>query len=56
MSLWKVPDQETSELMVLFYQNWLGGQSAREALRRAQSEMEKRYDHPYHWAAFVLVE
>jgi len=55
MSLWRVPDKETAELMTLFYQNWLGGHSTREALRQAQLKMKEQYP-PYYWAAFVLVE
>jgi CHAT domain-containing protein len=61
MSLWSVPDQETQELMALFYAKWLGGLDKPEALRQAQlAEREvvrKRYgrDLPYYWGAFVLV-
>ncbi|MBI2955785.1 MAG: CHAT domain-containing protein, partial [Acidobacteria bacterium] len=61
MSLWEVPDRETQELMALFYQKWLAGQSKPEALRKAQQELrarvKKRYgrDLPYYWGAFVLV-
>lgn len=55
LSLWKVPDKETVELMTLFYKNWTRGQPTREALRSAQLEMRKKYS-PYYWAAFVLVE
>jgi tetratricopeptide (TPR) repeat protein len=61
MSLWSVPDQETQELMTLFYKNWLGGMDKAEALRHAQmTEQEQvkiRYgtDVPYYWGAFVLV-
>ncbi|MEI6946941.1 CHAT domain-containing tetratricopeptide repeat protein [Paraflavisolibacter sp. H34] len=55
MSLWRVPDQETTELMTLFYRHWLGGKSAREALRLAQLKMKEKYP-PYYWAGFVLVE
>lgn len=55
MSLWKVPDIETMKLMTLFYRNWLGGLSTREALRAAQLKMKEKYP-PYYWAAFVLVE
>ena len=61
MSLWSVPDQETQELMTLFYKNWLGGMDKPEALRQAQiterDEVQKRYgkDLPYYWGAFVLV-
>jgi CHAT domain-containing protein len=61
MSMWSVPDQETQELMSLFYAKWLGGLDKPEALRQAQlAEREvvrKRYgkDLPYYWGAFVLV-
>lgn len=55
VSLWRIPDKETTELMTLFYHNWLHGQPAREALRTAQMKMKKKYP-PYYWAAFVLVE
>ncbi len=55
VSLWRVPDKETAELMKLFYGNWLGGQSTREALRSAQLKMKEKYP-PYFWAAFVVVE
>jgi CHAT domain-containing protein len=37
MSLWKVNDQTTQELMVSFYENWLGGMSKREAFKKAQT-------------------
>lgn len=61
MSMWSVPDQETQELMALFYQKWLGGMEKPEALRQAQLEeretVRKRYgkDLPFYWGAFVLV-
>ena len=61
MSMWSVPDQETQELMALFYAKWLTGLDKPEALRQAQlAEREvvrKRYgrDLPYYWGAFVLV-
>jgi CHAT domain-containing protein len=55
MSLWKVPDAQTKELMKLFYQNCFNGLSISEALRTAQSEMSKKYS-PYYWAAFKLLE
>ncbi|MEI6946940.1 tetratricopeptide repeat protein [Paraflavisolibacter sp. H34] len=55
MSLWRVPDQETMELMTQFYRNWLGGKSARDAFRTAQQVLKEKYP-PYYWAAFVLVE
>lgn len=61
MSLWEVPDEETTELMTLFYRNWLAGNDKPTALREAQLEMRRevkaRYgeDLPFFWGAFVLV-
>jgi len=55
MSLWQVPDKETSEFMQLFYQNLLKEQSIGIAFRNAQKVMKNKYD-PYYWAAFVLIE
>ncbi len=61
MSMWSVPDQETQELMTLFYDKWLTGKSKAAALREAQLEMREkvraRYgeDLPLYWGAFVLV-
>jgi CHAT domain-containing protein len=55
MSLWKVPDKETVELMELFYTNWLSGMTKHEAFNNAQKEMRKKYP-PYYWAAFIMVE
>jgi CHAT domain-containing protein len=55
LSLWKVPDAETAEMMKLFYTHYLQGKSVREAFTLAQQEMRKKYK-PYYWAAFVLIE
>jgi len=56
LSLWQVPDKETAELMKIFYSNWLGGKSIREAFTAAQTEMRNKNYAPYYWAAFVLIE
>ena len=56
MSLWKVPDKQTVELMEKFYTGWLSGMSKKEAFRNAQEEMREEYNDPYYWAAFVMVE
>lgn len=53
MSLWKVPDQQTQELMIDFYQRILSGQSHIDALRAAQLAMKARYRDPCYWGAFI---
>ena len=55
ISLWKVSDQVTQELMVDFYTNWLGGLSKREALKKTQLMLKEKYKNPYYWGAFVLI-
>jgi len=59
MSLWPVEDNATNELMQLFYEGLLNGESKVEALRGAQQSFLRRngstYTHPYFWAAFRLV-
>jgi CHAT domain-containing protein/tetratricopeptide (TPR) repeat protein len=56
VSQWKVPDEATSKLMRLFYQNLLSGLSKPRALQAAKESMRKSgFAHPYYWAAFVLV-
>ena len=55
ISLWKVPDEATSEMMTLFYKHYLKGKTVNEAFRKARKKMRKKYE-PYYWAAFVLIE
>jgi CHAT domain-containing protein len=56
MSLWKVPDTETSEFMQYFYSALLSGKTIPEAFRLTQNEMKRKHPNdPYKWAAFVLV-
>ncbi|MCH8234470.1 MAG: CHAT domain-containing protein [Bacteroidetes bacterium] len=55
ISLWKVSDQVTQELMVDFYTNWLGGMSKREALKKTQLMLKEKYKSPFYWGAFVLI-
>ena len=53
MSLWKVPDEPTRELMEDFYGRLLAGQGRAEALREAQLAMKAKYPDPYYWGAFI---
>jgi CHAT domain-containing protein len=52
-SLWKVPDAETAEMMILFYENLAKKESIEDAFRNAQLKMRKKYL-PHYWAGFVL--
>ncbi len=57
VSLWKVQDRSTANLMVNLYQQLDRYNDKAEALRQAKLEMvlQNRYAHPYYWAPFVLV-
>jgi CHAT domain-containing protein len=58
VSLWKVADASTAELMVRFHEHLSRtGSSRTEALRRAQLDLigNGAFAHPYYWAPFVLV-
>jgi CHAT domain-containing protein/Tfp pilus assembly protein PilF len=61
MSLWKVDDTETCSLMTRFYQNWLSGQTKKEALRGAalaalnNRRAGNESTHPIFWGGFVLL-
>ncbi|MBU0488312.1 MAG: CHAT domain-containing protein [Bacteroidetes bacterium] len=55
MSLWQIPDEQTVELMNIFYSEWMKGKDIRQAFLFAQRELRKKYP-PYFWAAFVLME
>jgi CHAT domain-containing protein len=53
MSLWKVPDEPTRELMEDFYGRLLAGHGRAEALRQAQLAMKAKYPEPFYWGAFI---
>lgn len=57
MSLWKVDDRATQQLMTSFYNKWLSGKTKREAFKEAQNELKQStlYDHPYYWGGFILI-
>ena len=53
MSLWKVPDHETQQLMEYFYQGILKGRHRADALRDAQLALKANHPHPHYWGAFI---
>jgi CHAT domain-containing protein len=55
VSLWKVPDAETKDLMVEFYRRLATGKSKALALLESKRAMAKRHPNPFYWAAFVLI-
>ncbi len=55
VSLWKVDDESTAELMTVFYQRLRAGDRPAAALRCAQRDLMRRYPHPFFWSPFVLL-
>lgn len=56
-SLWQVPDKETSEIMISFYENLKDGQAKDEALANAKTTFISKNpmkNHPFYWAGFVV--
>ncbi|MBK8556510.1 MAG: CHAT domain-containing protein [Lewinellaceae bacterium] len=57
MSLWQVPDKQTSLLMTTFYKKWLEEKmTIPEAFLSAQKALRDAGLDPYQWAGFVLLE
>ncbi|WP_437815778.1 CHAT domain-containing protein [Sorangium sp. So ce1078] len=56
MSLWKIQDRETRNLMTSYYEKLATGGGRVEAMRQAQLEMRARPEtaHPFYWAAFIV--
>ena len=55
MSLWKVDDAATQELMQSFYEEWIKSNDKVKSFEKAQSKLKEKYKHPYYWGAFVLI-
>jgi CHAT domain-containing protein/tetratricopeptide (TPR) repeat protein len=55
MSLWKVPDGPTQELMEDFYHRLLDGIPKAKALREAQLTMKSKDPDPFCWGAFICL-
>ncbi|HYG04115.1 MAG TPA: CHAT domain-containing protein [Chryseosolibacter sp.] len=55
MSLWKVDDQSTQELMSTFYREWIGTAQRQKSFREAQMKVRSQFQHPYYWGAFVMI-
>jgi len=55
MSLWKVNDEATQELMVNFYREFLKSGDKQAAFAKAQNALRTKYAEPYYWGAFVMM-
>ena len=55
MSLWKVSDEATKQLMTSFYKEWMGGKKKEEAFSTAQKSLREKFPEPYYWGAFVML-
>lgn len=56
LSLWKVPDNETRDLVVRFFRRLKAGETKVEALRGAKLDLIRAGKTlPYYWSSFVLV-
>lgn len=55
MSLWKVDDAATQQLMRSFYASWIKLRNKRQAFKQAQLQLMNTYKDPYYWGAFVIM-
>lgn len=55
MSMWKVNDQTTMELMTHFYTNLEDAKDKHIAFRQAQLDLKEKYSSPKYWGAFNIV-
>jgi CHAT domain-containing protein len=56
MSLWKVIDKETAELMQTFYKKWIQDKMPiQDAFNETLRDMRDKYNEPYYWSAFILI-
>lgn len=55
MSLWKVDDAATQQLMTNFYTNWARTGDKLKSFKQAQLQLMNTYKDPYYWGAFVMM-
>lgn len=55
MTLFKVDDEITVELMETFYKKWIDSNNLRKSFVEAKREIKNKYKSPKYWGAFLLV-
>ena len=56
MSLWEVSDIATAYFMQNFYKSLFITKSKRKAFAQAQQLTKNKFESPYYWAAFILLD
>ena len=59
VTLWRVEDQASAELMITFYgqlQSKQAAKGAATALRQAQLQAIAQHQHPFFWAGFIFIQ
>ena len=56
MSLWEVSDAATSYFMQQFYKSLFITKSTRKAFIQAQQQTKNRFEDPYYWASFIMLD
>jgi CHAT domain-containing protein len=55
MSMFKVDDDATQKLMLIFYQKWLNSGNLRQSFIDAKKELRVQYPDPIYWGAFMMI-
>jgi CHAT domain-containing protein/Tfp pilus assembly protein PilF len=55
ISLWKVDDATTQQLMTSFYTEWMRTGNLKASFVKSQKLLKESHPEPYYWAAFILV-
>ena len=54
MSMFKVDDEATQQLMLKFYQKWQNSGNMRASFIEAKKELRATYAEPIYWGAFMM--
>ncbi len=55
MSLFKVADDATQQLMVKFYRKWIESGDKRQAFIDAKKEIRNEFGNPLYWGPFIMI-
>lgn len=55
MSLFKVSDEATQQLMVKFYEKWINTGNMRQAFIDAKKEIRNEFKDPLYWGSFIMM-